>query len=71
MSGNGSLAEAFERITAADVEQRDLRQLVMDEMRSVRVELKALTDQVRDTGRAVDTLLAELRLRDNDEASDG
>lgn len=65
--GNGSLAE---RITSTEADHLSLRQLLMDEMRSVRSDLRALTDQVRDTGRAVDTLLAELRLRDMD-GSDG
>lgn len=65
-AGNGLAS----RIAAAEAAERDLRQLFMDEMRSLRAELKGLTEQVRDTGRAVDTLLAELKLRDKEEDAD-
>jgi hypothetical protein len=71
-SGNGeSVGEAIARVVAAEADTRELRQLFMSELRLVRVELKGLVDQVRDTGRAVDTLLAELRLRDAQEGTDG
>lgn len=69
-SGNGHLV----RLEQVESDHRDLRQLFMDEMRGLRHELKALADTVkhlseqsRDTGRAVDTLLAELKLRDKEE----
>lgn len=62
--GNGTLARL-------EADQRDLRQLFLDELRAVRRELKALTEAQRDTGHAVDTLLAELRLRDEDEDAGG
>ncbi len=69
-SGNGA-AEALARVAAAEAEQQELRQLFMRELRAVRVELKRLADQVRDTGRAVDLLLGELRLRDEEESAGG
>lgn len=75
--GNGSIVHVLQRLTGAEEDTRELRQLLMDEMRSVRSDIKELTaavrhltEQVRDTGRAVDTLLAELRLRDKQEGDD-
>lgn len=71
MDGNGHLAE---RVAAVEADEHDLRQLFMDEMRALRGDFKTLTGKVealaelvRDTGRAVDTLLAELKLRDQQE----
>lgn len=64
--GNG-----VSRIAEVEADQRDLRQLFMAEMRAVRRDLKALSEVVRDTGRSVDTLLAELKLRDKQEDADG
>lgn len=64
---NNSNGTVNARLAYVEEDQRTLRQLFLDEMRALRGELKALTEQVRDTGRAVDTLLAELRLRDEED----
>jgi hypothetical protein len=56
LEGNGHAVE----LKAVKAEQADLR----DEIRDLRVEMKALRETMRDTGRAVDTLITELRLRD-------
>lgn len=59
MEGNGHAVE----ISDIRAEQADFR----EEMRQMRAEMKALREVMRDTGRAVDTLIAELRLRDESE----
>ncbi len=58
--GNGSIASALARVGVIEDEQAELR----DEIRLMRKEMSDLKSVMRDTGRAVDTLLAELRLRD-------
>lgn len=60
-AGNGHLADAL--LLRVEAEQEDLR----SELKEMRHEMKALREAMRDTGRAVDTLLAELRLRDERE----
>jgi hypothetical protein len=61
-TGNGHLR----RIESVEAEQADLR----SEMRLLRTEMKSLRETLRDTGRAVDTLIAELRLKDRAEGDD-
>lgn len=51
-------------LEAVKTDQRDLRQLVMDEFRALRIELKHIAELCKLNGIAADTILAELRLKD-------
>jgi predicted nucleic acid-binding Zn-ribbon protein len=71
---DGDLARLSARVNALEKGQHELREahreqrLALKELRQLVVkELRALAEQLRDTGRAVDTMLAELELRDAQE----
>lgn len=69
--GNGatSTGDIHERVAALEREHAAQRRLFFSEVRTLRADMKALAGTLRDTGRAVDTLLAELKLRDEQEDS--
>lgn len=62
--GNG---HAQHRLDVVEQDQRDLRQLFLDEMRALRLDLKHVAEVVKLNSITADTILAELRLRDADE----
>lgn len=68
---DGSLAEMVLRVAEVEADEKDLRKLFLNEMRIMHARLKTIEDICRDNGRAFDAVLAELKLRDEQEAKDG
>lgn len=61
--GNGSIAEA---VTRLDADQRDLRQLFLDELRALRRDLKSALEDVTQQLRQVEVAVrSERRLNDD------
>jgi len=67
---NGSMKEAFDRIGAAEDDQRDLRQLFMSEMRRLWEEMKHIKEISQHNARALDLLL-EIARHEEEAESDG